>query len=63
MRALADCFKAIHGMTGKDRTSPATVDLQRIVDATQVRIKAQPKQFEHVTTPTDNPRGQRVQRV
>ena len=39
MRALADCIKAIHGMTGKDRTSPATLDLQCIVDATQAHIK------------------------
>jgi hypothetical protein len=27
MHALVDCVKAIQGMTGKDRTSPATVDL------------------------------------
>jgi hypothetical protein len=42
MHALADWVKAIHSMTGKDRTSLATKDLQRIVDATQAHIKAQP---------------------
>ena len=41
MRALADCINAIHGMTGKDRTPLATLDLQCIVDATQAHIKAQ----------------------
>ncbi len=41
MSALDDCVKAIHGMTGKDRTSPAMLDLQHIVDATQAHIKAQ----------------------
>ena len=62
MLALADCIKAIHGMTGKDRTSPATVDdLQCIVDATQAHIKAQPKQFEHATTPTDPQKGNKFQ--
>ncbi len=53
MHALADSVKAIQGMTGKDRHSLATKDLQQIVDATQVQIKAQPNQFEH--TATDNP--------
>ncbi len=61
MHALADCIKAIQGMTGKDRHSPATKDLQRIVDATQAQIKAQPDQFEH--TATDTPPVQQVPRV
>jgi hypothetical protein len=52
MHALADCVKAIQGMTGKDRHSQATKDLQQIVDATQVQIKAQPNQFEHTATDT-----------
>ena len=43
MRALANCVKAIHGMTGKDITSLAMLDLQRIVDTTQEHIKAQPE--------------------
>jgi hypothetical protein len=63
MCALANCVKAIHGMAGKDRTSPATKDLQHIVDTTQAHIKAQLKLFEHTATPTDNPREQRVPRV
>jgi hypothetical protein len=61
MHALDDCITAIQGMTGKDRHSPATMDLQRIVDATQAQIKAQPDQFEH--TATDTPPVQQVPRV
>ena len=52
MHALADCIKAIQGMTGKDRHSLAMKDLQRIVDATQAQIKAQPDRFEHMATDT-----------
>jgi hypothetical protein len=52
MHTLADCVKAIQGMTGKDRHSPSTKDLQQIVDATQAQIKAQPDQFEHTATDT-----------
>ena len=63
MHGLADCVKAINCMTGKDRTSPATLDLQRIVDATQAHIKTQPERLEHAAPPTDNPRGQQVPRV
>ena len=55
MHSLANCVKAIHGMTGKDITSLAMADLQRIVDATQAQIKAQPNQFEQVVTWTDTP--------
>ena len=58
MHALADCVKAIKGMTGKDRTSLATLYLQCIVDATQAHIKAQPERFKHAATPTYNARGQ-----
>jgi hypothetical protein len=61
MHALADCIKAIQGMTGKDRHSPAMKDLQQIVDKTQVQIKAQPNQFEHMATDTSP--VQRVPRV
>ncbi len=61
MHALADCVKAIQGMTGKDRHSPAKKDLQQIVDATQAQIKAQPNQFEHMAT--DIPPVQRGPRV
>ncbi len=48
-------------MTGKDRHSPATKDLQRIVDTTQAQIKAQPDRFEH--TATDTSLVQQVLRV
>jgi hypothetical protein len=34
MHALADCIKAIQGMTGNARTSQATQNLQQIADAT-----------------------------
>jgi hypothetical protein len=61
MHALADCVKAIQSMIGKDRHSPAMKDIQRIVDATQAQIKAQPDRFEH--TATDTPPVQRVPRV
>ncbi len=50
IHTLADCVKAIQGMTGKDRHPLAPKDLQGIVDATQVKIKAQPNQFEHMAT-------------
>ncbi len=61
MHALADCINAIQGMTGKDRHSLATKDIQQIVDATQAQIKAQPDRFEH--TATDTPPVQQVPRV
>jgi hypothetical protein len=63
MHALADCVKAIQDMTGKDRHSPATKDLQRIVDKTQAHIKTQPDQLEHTATPTDTLQGQQFPRV
>ena len=40
MHALADGVNAIQVMTGKDRNFQATKDLQCIVDATQLQIKA-----------------------
>jgi hypothetical protein len=61
MHALADCVKAIQGMTDKDRHYLAMKDLQQIVDATQTQIKAQPNRFEH--TATDTPPVQQVPRV
>jgi hypothetical protein len=61
MHALAYCVKAMQGMTGKDRHSPATKNLQQIVDATQAQIKAQPDRFEH--TAANTPPVQRVPRV
>ena len=65
MHTLADCVKAIQGMTGKDRHSLTTKDLQlqQIVDTTQAQIKAQPDRFEHMATHTDTPPTQQVLRV
>jgi hypothetical protein len=50
MHALADCIKAIQGMTGKARTSQAVQDLQCIVDATQSLLQAHPNKFEEIAT-------------
>jgi hypothetical protein len=60
IHALANWVKAIQGMTSKNRNSLATKDLQRIVDTTQVQIKAQPDRFGHAATPTDTSQGQQV---
>ncbi len=51
MQALAECVKAIQGMTGKARNSQGTQDLQHIVDATQACIQTNPHQFEETITP------------
>jgi hypothetical protein len=56
MHTLADCFKAIQGMTGKARNSQAAHDLQRIVDATQAHLQANPNFFEE-TIIRDNTRN------
>ncbi len=51
MHTLADCIKAIQGMTGKASISQDTQDLQCIVDATQANLQAHPNKFEETTTP------------
>ncbi len=51
MQALAECVKAIQGMTGKARNSQAAQDLQCIVDATQAHVQTNPHQFEETITP------------
>ncbi len=51
MQALAECFKAIQGITGKTRNSQAAQDLQCIIDATQARVQTNPHQFEETITP------------
>jgi hypothetical protein len=51
MQALAECVKAIQGMTGKPRNSQAAQDLQCIVDATQPCVQTNPHQFEETITP------------
>jgi hypothetical protein len=40
MHALADCVKALHGMTSSTRNSQAAQDLQRIIDATKAHVQA-----------------------
>jgi hypothetical protein len=51
MHALAECAKAIQGMTGKARNSQAAQDLQQIVDATQAHVQTNPHRFEETITP------------
>jgi hypothetical protein len=63
MHALADCVKALHGMTSSSRNSQAAQDLQRIINATQAHVQAQPDRFEDVTTPFATPNRQQVPRV
>jgi hypothetical protein len=63
MQALAECVKAIQGMTGKARNSQAAQVLQRIVDATQARVQANPHQFEETITPDYICNTQQVPRV
>jgi hypothetical protein len=63
MHALADCVKAIQGMTGKSRTSQAVQDLQHIVDATQAHLQAHHKKNEKTITPGDTCNMQQVPRV
>jgi hypothetical protein len=40
MHGLADCVKALHGMTSSTRNSQTAQDLQRIIDATQAHVQA-----------------------
>jgi hypothetical protein len=63
MHALADCVKALQGMTGSARNSQAAQDLQGIIDATQANIQARPERFKDNATPSANPHTQRVPRV
>jgi hypothetical protein len=53
MHALAECVKAIQGMTGNARNSQAAQDLQRIVDATQAHVQTNSHKFEETITPDD----------
>jgi hypothetical protein len=63
MHALAECIKAIQGMTGKARNSQAAQDLQRIVDAAQACIQTNPHRFKETITPDHYCNMQRVLRV
>jgi hypothetical protein len=51
MHALAECIKAIQGMTGKARNTQAAQDLQHIVDAAQAHVQTNPYQFKETSTP------------
>jgi hypothetical protein len=63
MQALAECVKAIQGMTGKARNSQAAQDLQHIIDATQARLQTKPHQFGETITPDHFCNTQQVLRV
>jgi hypothetical protein len=63
MHALADCVKAIQGMTGNARNSQATQDLQYIIDATQAHSPANPNKFEETITLDNTRNTQQVPRV
>ncbi len=63
MQALAECVKAIQGMTGNARNTQAAQDLHRIVDTTQAPVQANPHKFDKTTTPDDIHNMQQVLRV
>ena len=60
MHTLANCVKALQGMTSNARNSLAAQDLQRIIAATQAHIQTQPDHFEDTATPPATPNMQRV---
>jgi len=63
MHTLADCIKALQGMTSSTRNSQAAHDLQRIIEATKAHVQARSNQFEDVTTLSTTPNMQQVPRV
>ena len=63
MHALADCVKALQGMTGCARNSQAAQDLKQIIEATKAHVQAQPDRLEDIATPSAIPNLQRVPRV
>jgi hypothetical protein len=63
MHALADCVKALQGMTSNARNSQAAHDLQRIIETTTAHIQAQPDRFADTATSSTNLNLQRVPRV
>jgi hypothetical protein len=63
MHTLAECVKAIQGMTGKTRNAQAAQDLQHIVDAAQVCVQTNPHRFEETITPDHFCNTQQVLRV
>ncbi len=63
MHTLANCIKALQGMTGSARNSQAAQDPQRIIDATRTHVQARPDHFEDTATPSATPNMQQVPRV
>jgi hypothetical protein len=63
MHALAECIKAIQGMTGKARNSQAAQDLQRILDAAQAHVQTNPHRFKETSTLDHFCNMQQVRRV
>jgi hypothetical protein len=63
MHALADCVKALQGMTSSAINSQAAQDLHRIIEATKAHIQAQPDRLAEVATSSTTQNMKRVPRV
>ena len=63
IHALADCVKALKGMTSSARNSQAAQDLQRIIEATNAHVQAHPDRLADVATASHKPSTQQVPRV
>jgi hypothetical protein len=63
MHALADCVKALQGMTSNARNSQAAQDLHPIIEATKAQVQAQPDSLAEVATSSTTQNMQRVLRV
>jgi len=50
MHELADCVKALQGMTRNTRNSQAAQDLHRIIEATKAHVQAQPDRLTEGAT-------------
>jgi len=58
MHVLADCVKALQGMTSSARNSQAAQDLHRIIEATKAHVQAQPDCLAEVATSSTTPNMQ-----
>jgi len=58
MHALADCVKALQGMTSSASNSHAAHNLQRIIEATTAHVQARPDHLEDVATLSTTPNMQ-----
>jgi hypothetical protein len=63
MHALANCVKALQGMTSSARNSQAAQDLHRIIEVTKAHVQANPDRLADVATSSTTPNMQRVPRV